>query len=184
MSVVHCNIIRATDNTSSQVQHSDANCACGVPCPRQDYGHHNVGFGEHGSPNAPTPTLNKLAAEGVILDRFHAYKFCRYTHTWTHPMSTPLNTFAYPHGLCARCYVKLTLLTTNRATTALHGVRSCLGASQSTSTRRTGRVRKTAASTLGWPSSLRSSRSKDTIVGWPASGTVGSQMNWVWRSAT
>mmetsp|Transcript_35990 Transcript_35990/g.94429 ORF Transcript_35990/g.94429 Transcript_35990/m.94429 type:complete len:654 (+) Transcript_35990:38-1999(+) len=41
-----------------------------------DFGHYDVGFGPHGSPYAPTPTLNQLASEGIVLDRFHAYKFC------------------------------------------------------------------------------------------------------------
>lgn len=44
-----------------------------------DYGWNNVGFHASSQPNAKevvTPNIDALAASGVILDRFYAYRFC------------------------------------------------------------------------------------------------------------
>lgn len=49
-------------------------CTCVKIHGQQDFGHFNAGWGPHGSSDAPTPMLNKLAAEGIVLDRFYVYK--------------------------------------------------------------------------------------------------------------
>ena len=44
-----------------------------------DYGWNNVGFHASSQPNAKevvTPNIDALAASGIILDRFYAYRFC------------------------------------------------------------------------------------------------------------
>ena len=44
-----------------------------------DYGWNNVGFHAKSQPNSnevSTPHIDSLAATGIILDRFYAYRFC------------------------------------------------------------------------------------------------------------
>eukprot|EP01079_Euglenida_sp_SAG-EU17-18_P012038 gene12038-2194_t len=43
-----------------------------------DYGHYDIGYN---NPEAPTPTLNTMANQGVILDRHYVYKFCSPTRS-------------------------------------------------------------------------------------------------------
>jgi len=52
-----------------------------------DYGHHDTGFNSRAAGALPdadtvkTPTLDALAAEGVVLNRFYVYKFCSPTRS-------------------------------------------------------------------------------------------------------
>ena len=50
-----------------------------LPPPPLDYGWNNIGIHAKSQPNAAevvTPNIDALAAEGIILDRFYAYRFC------------------------------------------------------------------------------------------------------------
>ena len=52
-----------------------------------DFGHHDTGFNSHAAGALPdadtvkTPTLDALAGEGVILNRYYAYQFCSPTRS-------------------------------------------------------------------------------------------------------
>jgi arylsulfatase B len=59
-----------------------------------DYGHNNIGYHAKTQPNAAeiqTPTLDALAAEGVILDRHYAFKFCSPSRSALHTGRNPIH---------------------------------------------------------------------------------------------
>jgi arylsulfatase B len=59
-----------------------------------DYGHANIGYHARNLPNAAeiiTPTLDSLAAEGVILDRHYSFKFCSPSRSALHTGRNPIH---------------------------------------------------------------------------------------------
>ena len=49
-----------------------------------DWGHHNVGFHARGTPSeaeVATPTIDALAAAGLVLERAYAFRFCSPTRS-------------------------------------------------------------------------------------------------------
>jgi arylsulfatase B len=59
-----------------------------------DWGRNNVGFHARSEPNAEeirTPTIDALAAEGVILDRHYAFAFCSPSRSALHTGRNPIH---------------------------------------------------------------------------------------------
>lgn len=56
-----------------------------------DYGFHNVGWHNSNSSEVVTPTLDALAAEGVVLERHQVFKYCSPSRSAFHTGRNPIH---------------------------------------------------------------------------------------------
>ena len=56
-----------------------------------DLGFHNLGYHNDNASECRTPTLDALAADGIVLERHYAYKFCSPSRSAMHSGRLPVH---------------------------------------------------------------------------------------------